>query len=190
MNYLENKEISTVKKITTELIAGFFLYGIIFSILYRILYGTMISKTSSISLVLTAIISIIMQGIIVFLGWRCSIATVFKKRAIDGNDVATVMRNLYIFTVIVCVIAMIINFTEVNKSIDNVIESQSAFEETFMEYAYSDDEILEYQREKEQNISDAKSKLYTYLVLMEIGSLAVYIGVLPLQKKAILKYAV
>ena len=187
---MENKEISTVKKITTELIAGFFLYGIIFSILYRILYGTMISKTSSISLVLTAIISIIMQGIIVFLVWRCSIATVFKKRAIDGNDVATVMRNLYIFTVIVCVIAMIMNFTEVNKSIDNVIESQSAFEETFMEYAYSDDEILEYQREKEQNISDAKSKLYTYLVLMEIGSLAVYIGVLPLQKKAILKYAV
>ena len=69
VNYLENKEISTVKKITTELIAGFFLYGIIFSILYRILYGTMISRTSSISLVLTAIISIIMQGIIVFLVW-------------------------------------------------------------------------------------------------------------------------
>jgi len=35
-----------------------------------------------------------------------------------------------------------------------------------------------------------KTKLYTYTAVLEAGLLVVYLGIVPLQKKAILKYAV
>ena len=79
MNKLENKQIATVRTITGELIGGFLLYGIAFSILYNIAYSAILNRISSDSLILTAIITIILQGITVFCIWRCSIATTFKK---------------------------------------------------------------------------------------------------------------
>ena len=60
----------------------------------------------------------------------------------------------------------------------------------FAKNDYDDDEIAQYDAEKEKIISETKSRLYTYLAVLEIGLLAVYLGVVPLQKKAILKYAV
>ena len=59
-----------------------------------------------------------------------------------------------------------------------------------MQYLYDDEEIAQYKAEKEKLIGETKTKLYTYLIVLEIGLLVVYLGVVPLQKKAILKYAV
>jgi hypothetical protein len=60
--------------------------------------------------------------------------------------------------------------------------------ETFVKYNYNAVEIAKYQTEKEKIISKTKTKLYTYLSVLEIGLLAVYLGAVPLQKKAILKH--
>lgn len=186
---MEDKQIATVRTITGELIGGFLLYGIVFGILYSTVYSAISNRISSDSLILTAIIAIILQGIIVFFVWRCSIATTFRKRAIDRNDVKTVMKNLMIFTVIICFITALMNFTEVNNKIDKAIQSNLMLSETFMKYNYNANEIAKYQTEKEKIISETKTKLYTYLGVLEIGLLAVYLGVIPLQKKAILKHA-
>ena len=59
-----------------------------------------------------------------------------------------------------------------------------------MKYLYDDEEIAQYKAEKERIINEAKTKLYTYLTILEIGLLAVHVSVIPLQKKAILKHAV
>lgn len=190
---MENKEVATVRTITGELIGGFLLYGIVFGILYSIVYTTISNRIPSDSLILTAIISIILQAITVFCVWRCSIATTFRKRAIDNNDVKKVMKNLIIFTVIICFISALMNFSEVNKklkNLDKTIEAKLMLSEVFMEYQYNSDEIEKYQDEKEKAISEAKTKLYTYLGVLEIGLLAVYLGVVLLQKKAILRHAV
>jgi len=185
---LENKEVANVRTITGELIGGFILYGIPFGILYSIIYSAITNRISSDSLILTAIIAIILQGITVFCVWRCSIATTFRKRAIDINDVSKVMKNLLIFTVIMCFITVLINFSEVNEKIDKTIDSELFVSESFMKYMYDDDEISQYKAEKEKAIKEAKSKVYTYLAVLEIGLFAVYLGVVPLQKKSILKY--
>ncbi len=190
VNRLESKQVATVRTITGELIGGFLLYGIVFGILYSFVYAAISNRISSDSLILTAIIAIILQGITVFCVWRCSIATTFRKRAIDRNDVKTVMKNLIIFTVIICFITALMNFSEVNEKVDKAIQSDLMLSETFMKYNYNTNEIAKYQAEKEKVISETKTKLYTYLGVLEIGLLAVYLGVVPLQKKAILKYAV
>ena len=186
---LENKQIATVRTITGELIGGFILYGIVFGILYSFIYSAITNRVSEDSLILTAIIAIILQGITVFCVWRCSIATTFRKRLIETDDVKTVMKNLMIFTVIICFLTALINFAQVNETVENEINSSLMVSEMYMQYLYDDDEIAQYEAEKEKIISETKSKLYTYLAVLEIGLLAVYLGVVPLQKKAILKYA-
>lgn len=103
---MENKQIATVRKITGELIGGFILYGIVFGILYDILYNSIANKISE-NYILLAIIAIILQGIIGFCIWRCSIATTFRNRLIEKNNVKTVMKNLIIFTVIICILTAI-----------------------------------------------------------------------------------
>ena len=74
--------------------------------------------------------------------------------------------------------------------INETIDSKFLLSETVLKYMYDDDEIAKYNEEKEKAINEAKSTVYTYLAVLEIGLLAVYLGVVPLQKKAILKYAV
>lgn len=181
---------ATVRTITGELIGGFILYGIVFGILYSFIYSAITNRISEDSLILTAIIAIIFQGITVFCVWRCSIATTFRKRLIETDDVKTVMKNLMIFTVIICFLTALINFSQVNETVENKINSSLTVSEMYMQYLYDDDEIAQYEAEKEKIISETKLKLYTYLAVLEIGLLAVYLGVVPLQKKAILKYAV
>ena len=192
MDKLENKQVATVRTITGELIGGFILYGIVFSILYSFIYSAITNRISEDSLILTAIIAIILQGITVFCIWRCSIATTFRKRLIETADVKTVMKNLIIFTVIICFLTAWMNFARVNETVEDTINSNTGvmMSETYMQYLYDDEEIAQYEAEKEKIISETKTKVYTYLAVLEIGLLAVYLGVIPLQKKAILKYAV
>lgn len=193
MNYLENKQVATVRTITGELIGGFILYGIVFGILYSSIYSAITNTIpENYSLVLKAIIAILLQGIIVFFIWRCSIATTFRKRLIETNDVKKVIKNLMIFTVIICFITAMINFMQVNQTVEETINSDARLKisETYMQYLYDDEEIAQYKAEKEKLIGETKTKLYTYLIVLEIGLLVVYLGVVPLQKKAILKYAV
>lgn len=183
---------ANVRTITGELIGGFILYGIVFGILYSVIYSAISKIFSTDSLIPTAIISILLQGITAFCTWRCTIATTFRKRLIDRNDVQTVMKNLMIFTVILCFISGFMNYSNVNEKLDEVINSNASLmlSESYMKYLYDADEIAQYQAEKEKVISETKTKLYTYLAVLEIGLLAVYLGVVPLQKKIILKYAV
>lgn len=175
---MEDKQVATVRTITGELIGGFFLYGIVFSILYRI-----ISKIlSPDSLILAAIIVIILQGIRAFCVWKCSIATTFRKRSININDVQIVMKNLIIFTIILFLISGVKNYSNINKSI-TVIEKMT---EAYLYFVDDPEAISQYTAENEKKINE----LYTYLAILEIGLFTVYLGVVSLQKKAILKHAV
>ena len=75
---MENKEVVTSKKITQQLIIGWFLWGIIFGLFYTIISPFIIHLVKS--RVLQIIITIILQGILVFLVWQSSTASTFKKR--------------------------------------------------------------------------------------------------------------
>lgn len=185
---MENKEMATTKKITQELIGGWFLWGILFGIIYSIVYNLITHSIES--LIAKAIIAIIMQGIIAFLIWKFSTKTTFKKRTMSSDNVPTVMKNLIIFTVIICVINGIYNFFEVNTIINESIDSsyELKYTESMMSYLYDEDEIAEYNKQKQDVIAEAKNQVYNYLVIIEIGLTAVYLAVLPLEKKEILKY--
>lgn len=185
---MNNKELATSRKITSELIGGWFLWGILFGIIYMFIYNFIIYSINS--LLIKVIITIILQAIITFLTWKNSASSTFKKRTMDYNDIPTVMRNLTIFTIIICLINGIYQYTQVNSTIDQAINSnyQLKFAESRMSYLYDDEEMEAYQQKKEQEIANLKKQCYEYLALIEIGLTAVYLGVLPFVKKQILKY--
>lgn len=189
---MENKEIATVGKITGELIGGFFLYGILFGILYNIIFSFIRLSLPSISKLLIAVIAVILQGLVVFCIWRCSISTTFKKRAIDRNDVSAVIRNLLIFTVIICIFNGFFSFFDAHKTFDKAINSSTDLRmyDQFANSVYNTKQKAQYQEEKEKALNKAKSELTAYIIVLEVGLLIVYLGVVPLQKKSILKHAV
>lgn len=185
---METKEVATSGKITQELIGGWFLYGIIYGIIYRIIANIVLATVES--KIIQAIIVIILQGITVFFVWHSSIASTFKKRTMYYNDVSNLMKNLTIFTIIICVINGIYNYSKVDSAINDALDSnyELKFAERTMSYLYDEDQMAEYQKLKEEKIEEAKKQLYVYLTLLEIGLTAVYLIVLPLEKKEILKY--
>lgn len=185
---MEDKEVVTSGKITQALIGNWLLWGIVFGFLYSIIFSLITSKMES--MVFVAIIAIIFQGIIAFIVWKLSTSSSFKKKTIVYDDVQKVMKNLIIFTIVICIFNGIYNASTVNSSIDEALQSnyKLKYTESMMSSFYNDTQMKEYQTQKEEMIKEAKSKLYTYLVILEIGLTAVYLAVLPLEKKEILKY--
>ena len=185
---MENKDVVSTKKMTQELIVGWFLWGIPLGILYSVVYSLLANSMESMTM--SAVIAIILQGITVFFIWRLSISSSFKKKTIASEDVPKVMKNLIIFTIIICFINGIFNFSKVNKIIDEMIDTnyQLKYYESMMSYLYDDEQMEEYNAQKEEIIKEAKNQCYIYLAILEIGLTIVYLAVLPLEKKAILKY--
>ena len=184
---MDNKKVASVRTITGELIGGFILYGIPFSILYMVIRNWISNIISSESLIISVMISIVLQGVVAYCIWKCSITTTFKKRAINKNDVSTVIKNLVIFTFILCLFSAIMNFSEVNRKLDRNTNEILQFSEI---YRNNEKQKNQYLEKKEKSIAQTKNKLYTYLLILEVGLLIVYLGVAFLQKKSILKYSV
>lgn len=138
---------------------------------------------------IVAIIAIVLQGIVGLLCWKCSTNSAFKKKTMDINEVPKVMKGLVIFTVIVCAINGIMNYSNVDKQVDRYVKynTELMIQESFMESLYDDDELQEYYAEKEKAIEDVKSQLYVYLIILKIGLTAVYLAILPIVKKGIVK---
>ena len=185
---MENKEIVSSGKMSQHLMGNWLLWGLLFGFIYSFVFALITNSMES--LVLKAIIAIILQGIIAIVVWKLSTSSSFKKRTISFNDVPAVMKNLIIFTIVICVFTAIYNITSVNSSIDESINSnyKLKFSESMMSKIYSDEQMAEYNKEKEKVIAEAKSKANMYLVILEVGLTVVYLAVLPLEKREILKY--
>ena len=184
---MENKKVVGAGKIISDLIAGWFLYGIIFGVLYRVIYTKLVAPIDS--LVMIALIAIVLQGIVGLLCWKCSTNSAFKKRTMDINEVPKVMKGLVIFTIIVCVITWILNYSKVDQQVDRYVKynSELMVKEAYMDILYDDDELKEYYEKKDEAIKDVKSQLYTYLIILEVGLTGVYLLILIIVKKDIVK---
>lgn len=177
---MEN-EVGTVRKITGELIGGFFLYGIVYGIVYSIIFSAITNDMQSEKWLLKAIIAIVLQAVFAFFIWRSSIKSTFKKRVVNKNDVPQVMKNLIIFTIIICVINFFVNYIELKKGIDELDEKL----DNYTSFLYNDAK-----EELEEEVEKMKSQLYSYFVVLELGLCAAYVAVVPMQKNKILEHSV
>lgn len=183
-----NKELVTSEKITQLLIGNWLLWSLVFGILYNFIFKLITSKMQS--MILVAIVAIVLQVIIALILWKLSTSSSFKKRTISYDDVPKVMKNLIIFTILICVFTGIYNASRVNSTIDEAVKSDYMlkYKENMMSTFYTDAQMEEYQAQKKEMIQETKKELYIYLIVLEIGLTLGYLAVLPLEKKEILKY--
>lgn len=185
---MENKEFVSSAKMSGKLIGNWLAWGIPVGLIYTFIYNAITMSMDS--LVLKSIVSIVLQGVLAILLWKLSTMSSFKKSTISYNDIPVVMRNLIIFTIVVCIFSGIYNIIRFNSSMDQAVNSnwQLQYKEKVLSKLYSSEQMAEYNKEKEKIISEVKGKYTSSLILLEIGLTAIYLAVLPLEKKELLKY--
>ena len=185
---MENKEFVSSAKMSGKLIGYWLAWGIPVGLLYTFIYNAITMSIDS--LVHKVLISIVLQGFVAITLWKFSTSSSFRKSTISYNDIPSVMRTLIIFTIIICIFNGIYNIISFNRSIDDAINSnwQLRYNEQVISRLYGSEKLAEYNKEKEKTIAEVKSKYTTALIIIELGLTAVYLAVLPLEKKELIKY--
>lgn len=116
---MENKEIVSIKKITTEIVIQKILWEIPFGILHSALTYPIQEYIPSIIFQITLLLAL--QFIIAFLTWKFSISASFAKYTIPQNDLSKLMKNVIIFAILECLLfALVYKFASVFVIIVNL----------------------------------------------------------------------
>ena len=195
-----NRELTSSGKITTSLIVNWiawsFVYGFIWAFLGTLAINLLTNILSGVlgsiieTWLIQSIVSLLLQAVLVILIWKSSVKSSFKKKTIQQVEVSKVMRNLIIFTIIICLANGIYQYSTINNTVETTVNNQLKYYERLMSYTHNADKIAEYELQKTEAIEQIKSELYKRLTVLEIGIFVVYLGVLPLTKKDILENAV
>ena len=155
---VQNVSVSTSKEITKNLIGNWLAWYVILNVIYYIITNYLLFQIES-SLI-QIIVSIVLQALIAFCAWTMSTKFTFKNRHIAPDDVRVVMKNIIIFSIIVCVVNVAYQFVQAEAIFNNSINSNYALKikEKQMEQVYSSQEMSEYNKQKSEKIAEAKNR--------------------------------
>ncbi|MFR2534166.1 MAG: hypothetical protein ACLTEH_04770 [Clostridia bacterium] len=192
---MEEKEVSSVRKITGELIGGFILFSIVFGLINNFLQRIIATKIGSDNWVLQIIVGLIVAMGCIFFTYKCSTIVTFKKRSILYTDVSAVVKNILIYTVVICSLSIISTCMTTINRVENLEKEMNAnskvrLQEQWMQYVYSDSQIAQYRNEKQEIIEQTKTKYVVMCVVIEVAKVAIYFGMVPIEKKWIMKHAI
>ena len=184
----QNCEFATPKKITTELIWGYILWGIIFGLIGKLIgvgvdYITEMTTLSHMSSVGILLITLIISYVFECLIWRGSVKSTFKKRTMASTDIPKVTKNIAIFITIMMVISLVSSCYEIKglveplKTYENLLENYGAY--------YEQSGLLEV----ENAYKEAKTLIYTTCALLIVEDIFTGLPILILIKKMLLKKA-
>lgn len=175
---MENREVANSSKMSSELIAGFFLFGILTTIVYCIIINIFKNILANSLPILTAIV-IFLQAITYYFTWKFSISYTMKKKTMETSNLSRVMRNIIIFTVIFLIISSISIYFDYKKvsSSTQSISSGSSLVVTSRTSDLANSSL--------NKLSQQSSICFT---LKAIGCIAYAFGMLPAIKKEILKH--
>ena len=192
---MEEKEVANVRKITGELIGGIILFGILFSILTSFLCSRIFNILGQKAWTMVLILDIIIVDISIFCVYKCSTVVTFKKRSIYYTDVSAVIKNILVYTIVICTLSILSTCMNTINEISNIEKEVNSdikikFQEKMIQSIYSDAEITKYQREKQEMIEELKTQIISISIISEIATIAIYFGIIPIEKKWILKHAI
>jgi len=195
-----NKQLYGSGKISASIIINCILWSFVYSLIYTFVGAIAIKLISNIIIsimgktmaawLITACVSLLVQGFLVALLWKSSIKSAFKNKVVKHSDVPKVMRNIIIFAAILFIGSGISEFVSVNKDVETSVNNQLKYYERLMSYVHNEEQIAQYEIEKAEAIKKVKSELYNALAVMQGGMAIVYVFVMISNKKEILKYAV
>jgi len=183
----ESLEIIKSKKATQELIGGALLWGFIFGLLF----GAISSFIGGLieSLIISAVIAVILNAVYVFFVWKFSAKSTFKTRRLERDDLSKVIKNLVIFTIIICILSSIYSVVEMNNKINKVVETSLYTQNRLVGILGTDSMKENYEKQKQELISSTRNEVMKYVVIVIVGSTIVRLLVLiPIKKEIEEKY--
>lgn len=190
---LNEKKIYTANQMTGELLLGIVLYGVICYVIYRIIYklGAYFIEDNDNFLLISGAMVLILQIIMVFVTFKLANIQAFKKGTIYKSDVGKVVKNISFVVIVLLLSQVLLTFTSVNSVVEETINDDLwlKYREKKMYAFYDDDEIEIYQTQKEKEIQELKNELYQYLVIVETGTIIIYVTAIILEKKSLYKRA-
>ncbi len=190
---LNEKKIYTANQMTGELLLGIVLYGVICYVIYRIIYklGAYFIEDNDNFLLISGAMVLILQIIMVFVTFKLANIQAFKKGTIYKSDVGKVVKNISFVVIVLLLSQVLLTFTSVNSVVEETINDNLwlKYREKTMSAFYDDDEIEIYQTQKEKEIQELKNELYQYLVIVETGTIIIYVTAIILEKKSLYKRA-
>ena len=190
---LNEKKIYTANQMTGELLLGIVLYGVICYVIYRIIYklGAYFIEDNDNFLLISGAMVLILQIIMVFVTFKLANIQAFKKGTIYKSDVGKVVKNISFVVIVLLLSQVLATFISVNSVVEETINDDLwlKYREKKMYAFYDDDEIEIYQTQKEKEIQELKNELYQYLVIVETGTIIIYVTAIILEKKSLYKRA-
>jgi len=188
------KEILNSNQMIGELIIRFVLWGFIFGISYNILYSIIRVKfEEKLNFTLMAIISLILQFLMLLAIYTFSNKSIAKKYTIYNSDIPKVIKTIGFIIIVILLIQVLSVFISINSVIDEVIQKDISLqirEKLFLSYLYNEEEMSIYQIEKEKAIKEVKKQAYQFLIIYEIGLCIIYISSIYLEKRSLYKIAI
>ena len=185
---MENRQLCDSKKITEQLIGMWLAWGLLFVLIYAFI--TLVLTLLIKNLIVLAIILVIFQGIFSYCAWKLSTKSVFKSFTMEYSSLHIVMKNIFLFTLVACLVIGIFQYYDIGNKIDQSISENRKimYADTIMSATATSEELLEYQRYKEELIRQVKKTAQIYTIIIEIGTTIAFLAVLPLERKEIIKY--
>lgn len=182
---MSEKEMIDSRSMTIQLILGYILFGILFSVIYQVTLGLMVNMIPSV--ILKILINLVGKGILLYAIWRITIVLAFKKKTIEQRDIPRVTKNVTIFVLLVFSISFIVGFVELSeqiKELNNKPEEVRYYESMISEYE-SESALEEFQEAYQKEVEDAKDQLRGAFYGVEVGMLIIHLGILMMVRKRI-----
>ncbi len=182
---MSEKEMIDSRSMTIQLILGYILFGILFSVIYQVTLGLMVNMIPSV--ILKILINLVGKGILLYVIWRITIVLAFKKKTIEQRDIPRVTKNVTIFVLLVFSISFIVGFVELSeqiKELNNKPEEVRYYESMISEYE-SESALEEFQEAYQKEVEDAKDQLRGAFYGVEVGMLIIHLGILMMVRKRI-----
>ena len=185
---MENRQLCDSKKITEQLIGMWLAWGLLFVLIYSLVAFVLALFIQEI--IVLAVILVILQGTFSYLAWKQSTKSVFKNFTMEYTNLPIVMKNIFLFTLVACLIIGAFQYYSIGNRIDQSVAQNKRImlTDAIMSSRANPEEMLEYQRLKEEVIKQAKKKAQTYTLIIEAGMAVAFLAVLPLERKEIIKY--
>ena len=183
-----NRELVDSKKISKDLIGNWLLWFVILQFCFIVIYG-LILKANDYNNVLLIVIALILQTIAMFFIFKISTSKTFKSKMILAKDAPVIMKNLSILVIIVFLLISIYNFSNIEKTINEIVYTDKELQliDSFAKITYSEED-LNYYEQKDKAIEDVKNELYIYEVIFHFSLFIIYCIMLLIAKNTIYDY--
>lgn len=182
---MSEKEIVDSRSMTIQLILGYVLFVIVFSIIYYVTVGIVVNFIPSV--ILKILIGLLGKGILLYVIWRITISLAFKKKTIEKRNIPIVTKNITIFVLLVFSISFLVTFGQFTEQVKQLNEKPAKvlFYEENLRQSGLEEDLEEFQAEYQKQVEDQKDRLRGTFYGTEVGMLIIHLVILMFVRRRI-----